>query len=55
MSRLDATARVEYALAPEEKAALGRYLDIVKHELGIETEAEALVEAARSLALNLNQ
>jgi hypothetical protein len=54
-ARSDAVARVEYALSDEEKSSLARYLDIITHELGIETDGEAVVEAARRLALDLNQ
>lgn len=51
----DATAVLSVPIPPGDLAALRRHLEIVRLELGIATEGEALAESARRLALQLNQ
>lgn len=46
---------VKFLLAPELRGALLRHVEIIRRELGIETDGEALAEAARRLAVHLHQ
>lgn len=54
-TRADATETLEIRLPPDLRAALRRHAEMIQHELGLATEGEALAEAARRLALLLNQ
>lgn len=51
----DATATRILRLSPAARDALARHALIVRRELGIATEDEAIVEAVRRVALELNQ
>ncbi len=46
---------VRLLVPPELRPAMKRHAEVVRRELGIGTEGEALAEAARRLALQLNQ
>ena len=52
---MDATERIELLLPPTVLDALKLNAGVIRHELGIETDAEALAESARRLAYELNQ
>jgi len=51
----DATETFAVALSPALKARLKAHVEIVRHELGLASDGEALAEAARRLAFELNQ
>lgn len=53
-TRADAE-RIELLLPPTVLKALRRNADVVRHELGIDTDAEAIAESVRRLAYELNQ
>lgn len=54
-ARADATATLEIRLPPAQRDALARHAEVVRRELGLPTDDEAVAEAVRRLALELNQ
>lgn len=46
---------VTYWLDRDRARRLGQLLEVVRRELGLPTDADAIVEAARRAALDLNQ
>lgn len=53
--RADATAVLEVRLPAPARDALRRNAGVVRRELGVETEGEAIAAAVRMTAIRLNQ